>query len=161
MSWTKREIVEEAFGELALAAFDFDLTPEELQAALRRLDAQMAMWNGAGIVLGYAFGLTPADSDLDQDSGLPLIAIEATYLGLACRLASSKGKAIPARTSGNAKMAYDALLVALASDITIEQQLNSMTPLGAGNRGRRTFVGRPNTDPLQIDSGGDLQFLGT
>jgi hypothetical protein len=30
MGWTKRALVTEAFGELALAGYDFDLSPEEL-----------------------------------------------------------------------------------------------------------------------------------
>ena len=39
MGWTKRQFVTQAFEEIGLASYVFDLTPEQLQSALRRLDA--------------------------------------------------------------------------------------------------------------------------
>ena len=60
MSWTKREIVEEAYGELALAGYVFDLDPEEEQAALRKLDTMMAVWDARGVRLGYPLASSPA-----------------------------------------------------------------------------------------------------
>ena len=77
MSWTKRQLVSEAFAELALAGYVFDIAPEEEQAALRRLDTLMATWSGQGVQVGYAIGLTPQSSNIDDDSGLPLVAVEA------------------------------------------------------------------------------------
>jgi len=156
MGWTKRQLVEEAFGELALAGYDFDLQPEEMQAGLRRLDSMMATWLNLGLPLGYAISASQDDSDLDQDSGLQAIANEAVYMGLACRIAASKGKALPASTKINAKQAYDALVLNIAKSQVQEQQLPSGTPQGQGRKPWRTvnpYFLPPDTSPLR--SGGD------
>lgn len=163
MSWTKRQLVEEAYAELALAGYEFDLSPDEMEAGLRRLDSLMATWDAFGIQIGYAIG-TPSDSDLDQDAGIPLYACEAVYLALAIRLAPGKGKAIPSSTMRNHKAAYDALVSRLASSQVQEQQLASGTPRGAGRKPWRTtnrpFVDTPNTAPLKQDADGGLTFTG-
>jgi hypothetical protein len=53
MGYTKRQFISAAFEEIGLASYVFDLQPEQLQSALRRLDAMMADWNAKGIRLGY------------------------------------------------------------------------------------------------------------
>lgn len=53
MGWTKRQFVTQAFEEIGLASYVFDLTPEQLDSALRRLDTMIASWNALGIRLGY------------------------------------------------------------------------------------------------------------
>lgn len=164
MSWSKRQIITEAFGELALASYDFDLSPEEMQAALRRLDSMMATWGSQGLQLGYNLGTSPDDTDLDQDSGIPLEAVEATFLGLAVRIAGSKGKAVSTTTSRTAKAAFDALMSRVASAQIQEQQLASGTPRGAGRKPWRTvnqpFVPIPNVAPLQNTTDSGLDFTG-
>ena len=149
MSWTKRQLVEEAYAELALAGYEFDLSPDEMEAGLRRLDSLMATWDASGIQIGYAIG-TPSESDLDQDAGIPLYACQ--------------GKAIPSSTMRNYKAAYDALVSRLASSQVQEQQLASGTPRGAGRKPWRTtnrpFVDTPNTAPLKQDADGGLTFTG-
>ena len=75
MAYTKRDIVEQAFEEIGLASYVFDLQPQQLESALRRLDAMMATWNAKGIRLGYPLPSSPADSDLDQEVGVPDNAI--------------------------------------------------------------------------------------
>jgi hypothetical protein len=45
MGWTKRQFITQAFEEIGLAAYVFDLTTEQLQSALRRMDAMVAGWN--------------------------------------------------------------------------------------------------------------------
>lgn len=158
MGWSKRQIVGEAYAELALAGFDFDLSPEEMQAGLRRLDLLMASWDGQGIRLGYSLTLSPDDSDLDQASGLPLFAVRAAVLTLAVELAASKGKQLAMTTSRACKSAYDSMVSKLASESVGRQQLPSGMHLGAGNP---QFTAIPNTDPLQASAdGGDLTFSG-
>ncbi len=49
MGWTKGEIVQKAYAELALAGYVYDLEPEEMQEALTTLDLQMAEWQTRGI----------------------------------------------------------------------------------------------------------------
>lgn len=161
MSWTKRQLVTAAFNELALADYDFDLSPEEEQAALVKLDTMMATWSAQDIDIGYAFGLSPDDTDLDQDSGLPLVAVEAVYLRLAIAIAGSKGKTVANTTKAGAKGAYDALLSYVAHQQLREQQLPSTLPRGAGDKPWRIdqpFMRKPDTSPLQIADDGGLAF---
>lgn len=164
MGWSKRDLVGEAYAELALAGYEFDLHPEELQFGLRRLDTLMATWMAQGLQLGYAFGTTPADTDLDQDSGLPLIAVGAVYFALAINIAAGKGKSLLGSTKAGAKTAYDALVSNVASQQAQEQQFRDGTPRGAGSKPWRTanqpFVQKPDTSPLQIADDGGLDFTG-
>lgn len=162
MSWTKLQLVEAAYGELALASYDFDLDPEELEAALRRLDTMMATWLGLGLQLGYNAASSPDGSDLDDESGLQLIAVEAVYMGLACKLAASKGKALPSSSLRSAKSAYDSLVLTVAKAQVAEQQLASGTPRGAGQKTWRgfnsPFTTQPDTRPLNVGADGGLDF---
>jgi hypothetical protein len=48
VGYTKRQFVTSAFEEIGLADYVFDLQPEQLEGALRRLDSMMAEWNAAG-----------------------------------------------------------------------------------------------------------------
>lgn len=160
--FTKRQLIDEAFGELALAGHDFDITPEEQQAALRRLDVLMATWEMRNIRVGYALPATPDESDLDQLSGLPDSANEAVYMALAMRLAAGYGKALSLDQRRIAREAFAPLLRAAAQPQ--RQQLPGGMPLGAGNsRGylypAGPFTQPPDTNPLQITQGGDLQIL--
>jgi hypothetical protein len=87
MGYTKRQFVTSAFEEIGLADYVFDLQPEQLEAALRRLDSMMAEWNAAGIRLGYAMPSSPQDSDLDTETNVPDSAWEAIITNLAIRIA--------------------------------------------------------------------------
>lgn len=159
--WTKRQIVEEAFAELALAGYVFDLSAEELQTALRRLDSMMATWEAKGVRVGYAMPSGPTTSSLDSASGLPDSAVETVYLNLAIRLAAGFGKQVSPDTRKSARDGYDTLLWAAARPI--EQQLPSTMPRGAGQKPWRTtdnpFFQPPDDSPLGIAPGGDLDIL--
>lgn len=164
MGWTKRQLIEDMFGELALAGYDFDLSPEEMQAALRRMDTMIATWSSQGVNIGYAFGLTPTDTDLDQDAGVPLGAVEAIVLNGAIRIAASKGKTLARSTVASAKIAYDALISVMARAEIQEQQLGATVPRGAGNKPFRRYVGPfmlpPDEGPLTQAADGGLTFNG-
>jgi hypothetical protein len=157
---TKRQIIEAAFGELALAGYAFDITPEEQQAALLRLDLMMADWENRGIRLGYNF----AGQDMDASSGIPDHAGEAVLLHLAIRLASGVGKLLTSDQRRSARESFAPLLRGAAMPQT--QQLPAGMPLGAGNArpyypraaGGR-FTGEPDRSPLQTTQGGDLSIL--
>lgn len=160
MGWTKRNIVEEAFAELALAGYVFDLTPEELQTALRRLDLLMATWGEKGINVGYRQGLSPNGTDLDDESGLPLYAVQPAVMNLAVSLAAAFGK-VPLPTTREA--ARDGMSVVMRrAAFPVEQQLPGTMPRGAGNKPWRTtdrpFMPAPDTAPLQIAGDGGLQI---
>lgn len=161
MGWTNQRLIDAAFAEIALANWDWDITPEERQYALDRLQGMMGTWSGQGVTLPYAFG-----GDLDADSNLPLQANEATYLNLAIRVAAGKGKSLAQSTKTTAKQAYDSMLVWIAHQQVQAQQFRSGTPSGAGNRsnyglGRRAFLPPPDTDPLQNSATDGLTFNGS
>jgi hypothetical protein len=105
MGWTKRQLIDEAFSELSLQGYEFDITPEEQQTALRRLDTMLATWDGLGIRVGYLLPSSPDDSDPDSDSGLPDYAVETVYLHLAMRIAAGFGKQLSADTKRSASEA--------------------------------------------------------
>lgn len=160
--WTKRQLLDAAFEELAMAGFVFDITPEEQQSALHRLDSMMATWGGPGIGIriGYAGTVNPGNSDPDQESGIPDWANEAVYLNLAIRLAAGYGKNLPKSTTAPAKFAYDALISAVASQIPQMQPMGNL-PIGAGYKRIRTspFV-QPPVDLLTTGEDGLLEFEG-
>lgn len=159
--WTKRELVNQAFAELALAGYEFELTPEETQSALIRMDAMIAEWQGRGISLPYALPASPSDSDLDQPSGLPDFAVSAVYTNLALRTAASFGKTPPQTLIQAAAQGMSALWAIAAQPQ--QQQLRGSVPIGAGNKywrgpGRR-FVNPPDLSPVQTGPSGNLDFL--
>lgn len=159
MGWTKREYIEQAFEEVGLASYVFDLTPEQLQSALRRLDAMMAEWNAKGLRLGYPLPLSPGDSRLDDQTYVPDLANEAIYTNLGIRIAPSFGKGIMPDTKGIAKMAYNTVLQAFAQPY--EQQLPRTMPAGAGNKPWRNYddnyLRRP-VDPVLAGEDGPLEY---
>lgn len=146
MPWTKRQLIESAFEEAGLATFAFDLTPEQLESACRRLDAMMAGLNQQGLQIGYNVSSAP---DPDQDSGLPDGAYEMVMAGLAIRLAPSYGKQI----SPDTKFAYQRGLDALKVQAAYPQNIPIPAgyPVGAGYKpipgGYSEFV-PPQSDTL-------------
>lgn len=158
MGWTKRQFVTQAFEEIGLAAYVFDLNPEQLQSGLRRLDSMMATWNAKGIRLGYPLPSSPQDSDLDEQTNVPDSSNEAIYLNLALRIAPSFGKIPSVDTKATAKAAYDNLLSIAA--MPMEMQLPGTLPVGAGNKPwniDQPFVNLP-VDPLLAGQDGEIQF---
>lgn len=162
MAWTKRQYIEQAFAEIGLAGYVFDLSPEDLQGALRIADSMMATWDAKGIRLGWPISLTPGASDLDTPTADMPWANEAIYLNLAMKIAPGFGKSVGIETRTNAKMAYDALLSIAAR--APQMQYPGTLPSGAGNKPWRDcddpFVRQPNDDPLQVGGNGQLEFLG-
>lgn len=161
MAWTKRQLIEQAFEEIGMAAYVFDLSPEQLQSAMRRMDSMLSTWMTKNILLGYPVPLNPQSSDLDSDSNLPDYAVEAVCQNLSLRIAPSVGKQVSMELKASAKAAYDSLLIRAA--FPNEVQYDSSLPLGAGNKTTmidQVFVAPPNDDPLQIGSNGQLIFAG-
>ena len=156
MGYTKRQFITGAFEEIGLADYVFDLQPEQLQSALRRLDSMMMEWNAQGIRLGYPIASSPQDSDLDTETNTPDSAWEAVITNLAIRIAPGYGKAVSPDTKVSAKGAYNILLQ--RATYPLEQQLPSTMPIGQGNKPWRwdnPYVNRP-ADP--VDAGPDGPF---
>jgi hypothetical protein len=159
VGWTKQQIVEEAFGELALHGFVVDLDPDTLQSGLRRLDTMMAMWDGKGIRLGYPLPSSPDDSNLDDDSNLPDMAVEPVYLNLAVRLSAGYGKQVSPTTAATAKEGYDMLMAraAMPPEVNFPRRM----PAGAGNlpwrRNYNPFLIPPD-EPINAGPDGGIDF---
>lgn len=164
MSWTKGDIVSEAFAELALAGYVVDIDPDEQAAALRRLDTMMATWQSQGLRVSYAISADPQGSDMADDSGLPLECVEAVYMGLAGRIAAGKGKMLPPSSKAIIKASFDALVSRQASGDTMEQQIRSGVPRGSGSKPWRTnnrpYMAIPTKTPLLNNDDGGLSFVG-
>ena len=144
MGWTKRQLCDMAFSEIALAGYVFDIGPEEQTSMLLRLDSMMATWEMQGIRIGYNRTVDPQASDPDQDSGLPDQANEAVYLNLAIRSAAGYGKSLAQSTLATAKQGYDALLGKCLANPP-QRQLRSHVPAGAGYK--RVLAPRPFLNP--------------
>ena len=159
MAYTKRQFVEAALTEIGLASYVFDIQPEQLEYARRRLDAMMADWNGKGIRLSYPIPASPEQGSLAEETNVPDSANEAVILNLALRLAPSYGKQIMPDTRLLAKTAYDTVLQRATAPI--ELQFPDTLPSGAGNKYWRDaddpFMPTP-VDPVETGPEGILEF---
>ncbi len=159
MGYSKRQFVTAAFEEIGLASYVFDLQPEQLQSALRRLDSMMADWNGKGIRLGYPIPGSPQFSALDEPSEVPDSANEAIITNLAIRIAPSYGKAVSANTQATAKDSYNTVLARAVRPG--QMQLPSTMPAGAGNKPWRVYDNpfiRPPVDPVLAGQDGPIEY---
>jgi hypothetical protein len=137
MGWTKQQIIEQAFGELALAGHVFDLDADTLESALRELDTMMAEWSGLGISIGYLLPATPDDSNIGDDSGIPNESVRSVYMNLASQLAASRGKTLTAQTLATAQRGYNILLGTAVTPTS--GQCSGLPRIGAGNKPWRCF----------------------
>jgi hypothetical protein len=159
VGYSKRQFIEAAFAEIGMAGYVFDLQPQDLDQALRRLDAMMAEWNAKGIRLGYPLPSSPQFSDINAASEVPDSANEAVITNLGIRLAAGYGKAIMPQTMMVAKQGYNTLLSRATAPI--EQQFPRTLPSGAGNKPWRVYDDpfiRPPIDHVQVGPDGLLEL---
>lgn len=130
---TKRLVVGLAFEECRLAGWEFDLTPDELNSALTKMDVLMDEWAVSGINLGYNSPFVPGHGDLEDEIGIPNAALHAVALYLALRVSPQMGKTLSPETR---KALSDAMSNLRAMTISIPQmRLPRNTPIGSGNQG--------------------------
>ena len=155
MGWTKLQFIQQAYEEIGLASYVYDLEPEQLQSAMRRMDAMVSGWNSNGVRIGYPLPGAPNAGDINADSGVPDFANEAIYLNLAIRLAPTVGKAVSQDTRAMADMAYSNMANQVAAP-TPEMQMPTTMPRGAGTKPWRNF-NNPFVYPSnqQVDAGND------
>jgi len=159
VGYSKRQFVTAALTEIGLADYVFDLQPQDLEVALRRLDAMMAEWNAKGIRLGYPIPGSPQFSDLDEPSNVPDSANEAIITNLGIRLAPSYGKQVMNETKATAKQGYNTLLS--RATFPLEQQMPSTMPAGAGNKPWRVYDNpflSPPVNPVLAGQDGPIQY---
>lgn len=160
MGWTKRDIINQAFEEIGLAGYVFDLQAQQIESAVRRLDAMMATWNGKGLRLGYPVPNSPGSGDPDEETNVSDMAVEAMILNLAIRIAPIYGKTVSPDTKASAKGAYNQLMAQAAKPIEMQKDAYSI-PAGAGNKGWRDARDPFLLEPVdQLDAGPDslLEF---
>ncbi len=131
----KLEIVRLAYGSCGVSDEEFDLTPEDLNKALRKLNAMMREWPWSGLSyvqpdygVGGAADLSGVDSSYDQ-------AI-ADELGL--RIAPTIGKTVSPEQRRNATLSRATALSAAASIPTVA--IPAGTPRGSGKRRFSPFI---------------------
>jgi hypothetical protein len=156
MGYSKRQFVEASLEEIGLASYVFDLSPQQVESAVRRLDAQMASWNALGIRVGYPLPGSPQATGLDDETNVPDAAYEAIITNLGIKLAPSYGKTVSPDTKATAKRTYDTLLSRAA--MPMEMQLPASMPRGAGAKAYDDpFVDNP-TEPILAGRDGPLEF---
>jgi hypothetical protein len=158
MGYSKRQFVEGAYEELGIASYNFDLQPEDLESAMRRLDAMMAEWNAKGIRLSYPIPGDSKDGDLDEPSQVPDSAYETIITNLGIRIAPQLGKTVAIETKTTAKQGYNTLLARAC--YPPEMQFPGTLAVGAGNKPRRvsgTFMPKP-TDGLDAGTDSAITF---
>ena len=154
MPWTKRQFIAQAFEEIGLASYIYDLEPEQLQSAARRMDVMLANWNGQGIRIGYPIATNPEDIDIDTETNVPDSANQAIIANLAIILAPSFGKMVSPETKRAAKSGYDTLVARGQAPTT--KRMPQGWPKGAGYKSWRNNQ-RPFTpEPAEeIENGTD------
>jgi len=137
MSESKRRVIENSLGKIGYNTYTFDLQPEHYSDALSILDGMVAQWGLVGNYVRAPISDNPDDSDLDEDSNIPVAFLEAVKCNLALALAPLYGKEPSRQLIQQAKDGKDMLLIHAAKPE--EMQYRSNTPRGAGNRARGYF----------------------
>lgn len=144
MSWTKKQFIVQAYEEIGMANYVFDLQPEQLQSAARRLDAMMAFLNAKNILVGYPIAANPENVDIDTETNIPDAANQAVYMSLAVLLAPGLGKVLPPEVKAAAKAGIDVL--AARNSRPNFKRMPGGWPRGAGTKAWRrgnTFTQDP------------------
>lgn len=155
MSYTKRQLVLAAMGEIGLSSYSFDLSADQIEQALLRLDAMIGEWGARGIRLGYPIPSSPEKSDSYQETNLPDSAWDAVITNLAVRIAPSYGKQVSPDTKATARETYNTLLARAA--MPAEIQLGPL-PAGAGHKEVDEPFLAPATDTLDAGPDAGLEF---
>lgn len=161
MSWTKLQLIKEAWAKTGYAHYVVDLQSEQIQTGLNLLEVMLANWAGIGIRIGYNLADNPDTADANDSSGLIDAANEPVIYNLAVRIAGSIGKQLSATDQAIARVGYLNLLNKAISRNTIPMQMPGELPVGAGNKYWRApgspFV-QPPINNLSAGPDDDLEF---
>jgi hypothetical protein len=130
----KQVILDMAFEDCGLAGYDFDRTPGEISAGLRRLNALMLEWPWN--LLGYV--QPPYGEGAPEElSNIPDFALNTVAQYLALRIAPQMGASL----SPEQRAAMSRSLMTLQGELATipDVQMPAGTPLGAGNGRRYPF----------------------
>lgn len=141
---TKRDIIKQAFTEIGLGSYNYDLQPEDYEDAVRLLDRQMAVWSGYGIETGYPVSTDRDSVTLDSDIGLILQLEDGVVCTLAVSLGPPYGREVPIDVRRRARAGYVNGL-RLASVPPMKGINTTNVPSGAGYK-HRDFYETLNSD---------------
>lgn len=130
---TKRSLIGQAYTECALNGWEYDISPDELDKALLRLDMLAAELTGRGLDVGYNAPYAVGQGSLNDDLGCPDQAFFGLAVLLAQRLCPTMGKKLPQESRETLNTAMKAVRSA-ATTLIPSMRLARGTPLGAGNR---------------------------
>lgn len=131
MSYTKRQLILAAMSEIGLSSYSFDLSADQIEQALFRLDAMIAEWSTQGIRLGYPLPSSPELSNAYDESNVPSYAQTAVITNLAIQLAPSYGKIVSQQTMASARGSLNLLLARFVKPSAV--RLGPL-PAGAGHK---------------------------
>lgn len=155
MSWTKRQLIDAAFAEIGLGSYSFDASPEQLQFALKRMDAMAAGWDGLGIRMGYPLPGSPESSNIDAETQVPDWAAEALFLNLAVALGPVYGKVTDIMLRAEAKNSKNAVMIRAAAPAS---RAVEVLPSGAGNKEFTDAFTSGSQDRIGTGNDGFLTF---
>lgn len=156
--WTKRQLIEQAYAEIGLANYVYDLPDDDLQSSLKRMDTMIAAWDGKGIKIGYLLPNNPSESLLTQDSGVPDWALEAIYTNLAIKIAPSLGKQVLPETKATAVRSLNSMLSKLNEE-PLSRYMPSTMPIGAGYKTHNySPFYEPNPDNIGLSGSETLEL---
>lgn len=153
---TKLSLINRAMSDLGMASYVFDLSPEEIQDCLNRLDDMMAEWDFKGIRLGYALPSEENPSSPDDDAHLPDGVVSAVASNLAIRCAPMFGKQVSPDVYKQAKDGLD--VIEIATMQMPSMQYPTTMPRGGGYKNRFMYdrFYWP-TNPLRVENDGELK----
>lgn len=132
MGWSKKQLAEKAFEKIGLAAYIYDLQPDQILGAVQDMDNMVAAWNVTGIHIAYPVNNTP-EPDIDEQTGIPDAANLAIYMNLGIVIAPGFGKVLSAEFKKTASDAYASLLNWAMRPVG-QMCLPGRMPIGAGNK---------------------------
>lgn len=132
---TKNDVLQMAFEELGRAGYEFDHGPDEIQSALRKLDALMTDEPYAS--LGYNAPAGIGGSDINDASGLPDSSLQTVAVALAIGFSPSWGKAMSPQS--NAAFARGVNKLRTMVQVIPRVSLRRGTPWGQGNKWRSVW----------------------
>lgn len=130
--WTKKQFAEKAFEKIGLAAYVYQLQPDQILGAVQDMDAMVAQWIQMGIDIAYPLNNTPTP-DLDAPTLVPIAANLAIYMNLAKLIAGGFGKVLSPLNLALADTSFGALLNWAARPAP-QMCIPGRMPIGAGNK---------------------------
>lgn len=132
MGWTKKQFAEKAFEKIGMAAYVYDLQPDQILGAVQDMDNMVSEWAQVGIDIAYPANNTPSP-DIDSETGVPMAANLAIYMNLGLVIAPGFGKVIAQEFKAIAANAFASLLNWAVRPMP-QMCLPGRMPIGAGNK---------------------------